>query len=176
MPPALNLLTINISSLTLHLDSFVDQDFNVSNSRKYDVIGFCETIASMMSFVNSIPVKGITNSYYNNNTTQGGSVAVYINKAFHTHLLTNLCLQLPHNESLFLEITKPHEFFIGMIYRPPNSDVDDFLASITDIIIFTSTCKIPIYIMGDLSISSTITKEMPKILLICIIANNFSLQ
>lgn len=67
--------------------------------------------------------------------------------------INNACLQLPHIESLFIEILKPFNFVIGMTYRPPNSSFSDFLESMENILELLSNFKSMCYIMGDYNIN-----------------------
>ena len=59
--------------------------------------------------------------------TLGGGIAIYLNESFKANRFDNLIIQLPNLESLFLEIVQPQKFIIGMIYRPPNANIDAFL-------------------------------------------------
>ena len=65
----------------------------------------------------------------------------------------NISLLENHIESLFIRIVKPFNCVVGMIYRPPNSNTDDFLVSLEDILQFISTKNIPCYIIGDFNIN-----------------------
>ena len=71
-------------------------------------------------------IDGYTN-YFNNKNAHGGGIAIYLGNVFQTRLLNNLSRQLPHIESLFLEISHPHKFIVGMAYRPPNSNAINFI-------------------------------------------------
>lgn len=51
----------------------------------------------------------------------------------------------------FWEITHPVKLTLGIIYRLPNSSIEDFLASIENII--TSLHRVPIYIMGGFNVN-----------------------
>lgn len=146
----LNLFAHNISSIPLHLDSCIDQCIN-SSSIKYDVLGFCETrLNEAISELYS--VEGYDH-YSNHKNTQGGGVSIYIRNSFQAKLIPNVSFQFPHIESLFLFISQPQTFIVGMIYRSPNSDSEDFLTSLNDIITTTSSLKKPVYIMGDFNIN-----------------------
>ena len=146
----LNLLALNISSIPRHLDSCIDQCINVFDM-KFDILGFCETRLSD-PLCHLFPLQGY-DGYFTNKDTHGGGVAIYIRKLFQVDKLYDVCLQLPHIESLFLKVSQPHNFIIGMLYRHPNTSVDAFLESISVIVAFVSTCRIPVYIMGDFNIN-----------------------
>lgn len=148
--PNLSVLAHNISSIPLHLDSCLDQCISVSSNR-YDVLGFCETRLND-SICQLYSIEGY-NNYFNNKGTQGGGLALYLNSKFQARVLNNLTYQFPHIEALFLEITHPHQFVIGLVYRPPNSNFEDFISSVSIMINETSALKLPIYIMGDYNVN-----------------------
>lgn len=120
-----NLFSFNISSLARHLDGCIHQCINVINAR-FDVLGFCETRLDN-AICNLYQIEGY-NNYFNNKNTQGGGVALYVRDTFQVKHLTNLSVQLPHIQSLFLQITHPYAFVVGMLYRPPNSNFEDFIS------------------------------------------------
>lgn len=68
-------------------------------------------------------------NYLNNKNTWGGGIALYLHDRYQSRVINNLTFQLSHIESLFLEVNQPHKFIVGIIYRPPNSNPDDFLVS-----------------------------------------------
>ena len=146
----LTLLAVNISSLPQHFDSFFDQCVNAT-SLKFDVIGFCET--RLNDTICSLYSSAGYSSYHNNKNTQGGGISIYLNELFQANKLNHLCFQLPYLESLFLEIVQPNKFIIGMIYRPPNSNIDDFFTSLTSIMNMLTDSTTPVYIMGDFNIN-----------------------
>ena len=80
-------------------------------------------------------------------------MAIYVNSNFEVRTPSNLSYQFPYIECLFLEVTKPEQFLVGMIYRPPNSDIDNFISTLDIIITTALTFRIPIYIMGDFNIN-----------------------
>lgn len=58
-------------------------------------------------------------------------------------------------ESLFIEISDPsikEKFIIGIIYRPPDGAVNDFISHLNDILNTISSQNYHAYIMGDFSI------------------------
>ena len=55
---------------------------------------------------------------------------------YESTVMREITLQLPHLESLFLNVSQPRKFIIGVIYRPPNSNINDFLRTLQDIIEF----------------------------------------
>ena len=68
-------------------------------------------------------------------------------------IINNASLQLQHFESLFLEICHPLECVVGMVYRPPNASLNDFLESMEEVLNLVSNLKVKCYIMGDFNIN-----------------------
>lgn len=145
-----NLMSFNISSIPLHLEAFSDQCLDTLGIT-FDVIGFCETRLNG-EICNLYSLSGYT-AYFKNKNTSGGGVAIYIDNRFQGYIYENISLLQTHIESLFIRLVKPLNCIVGMIYRPPNSNTDDFLASLEDILQFISAMNIPCYIMGDFNIN-----------------------
>ena len=97
-------MCVNVSGIKLNVLALCETHFN-------DAIG---TIYSMDGY----------ESYSNNKNTAAGGLAIYVNSSSDANAATNLSLQLPYIECLFLEVTKPEPFLVGMIYRPPNLDFE----------------------------------------------------
>lgn len=146
---SLKILSYNISSIPLHLDTFVDQCLD-DNGVIFDVIGFCET--RLNDAISSIYKIADYTPYFKNKNTHGGGVAVFLKQSFSGFMLHNISLELPHIQSLFIQVTQPYSFIVGIIYRPPNSSLDEFSMSIEFICDILVHEKQPCYIMGDFNI------------------------
>ena len=55
-----------------------------------------------------------------------------------------------HAQSLFIEIIRPHErnVIVGLIYRPPNQNVKDFVTRMNDVLEKISRDNQTCYLMG----------------------------
>lgn len=53
-------------------------------------------------------------AYFKNKTTQGGGVAIYLQKKFQAVMHSDTCLQLSHIETVLIEVTQPNHFIIGI--------------------------------------------------------------
>ena len=146
----LKLLSYNIASVPLHFDSLVDQLLH-NLDINFDIIGFCET--RLNDEISSLYRLSKFSFFYNNNDTSGGGVAILLRNHLTGSPLSNYSLQLPYIESLLIKVTRPLNFIIGMIYRPPNSNVDLFLGVIEDIVEYLSSVNLPCYLMGDFNIN-----------------------
>lgn len=147
----LKFLSYNINSLPLHLDTFYDQCLNVIG-RNFDIIGFCET--RLNDEISALYHLSGYNAFFKNKTTKGGGVALYIAKYMKGVIRQDLSLQLSHIESLFIECTRTNKFLVGMIYRPPNASLHDFMLSLEQLLEHvTSEQTLPCYLMGDLNVN-----------------------
>ena len=55
-------------------------------------------------------------------------------------------------ESQFVELTKPNNIIVGVIYRPPNDKLDQFKQSLSEILQKIDLQKKKCYIMGDFNV------------------------
>lgn len=148
---SLNILFYNISSVPQHLDSFYDQCLNANNI-KFDVIGLCET--RLHDNICSLYKLDTYHAYYQNKSTTGGGLALFLHNDFYGNKIDNLSFQYPHIESFFLYITGKCTYVTGIIYKPPKAGIHDFLLSLENILEFlTQTYDIPCYIIGDFNIN-----------------------
>lgn len=147
---SLKILSYNICSIPKHLDSLSDQYLS-SSTTDLDVIGLCETrlndnICNLYKLGDYIP-------YFQNKSTQSGGLAMYLHSKFQGEVIKPVCLQLSHIESLFVNVTKPVNFVVGIVYRPPNSSFVDFLGSMEEILLILSNLHLKSYVMGDFNIN-----------------------
>lgn len=82
-----------------------------------------------LTISNIYGIEGYNSHFYNRNTPGGWPRNLY--KIF---IRLSRLLICPHMETLYLDVTQAFSFIVGMLYRPPNSDEDMFLTSLTDII------------------------------------------
>ena len=68
---------------------------------------------------------------------------------------TILILEFEVMEALFIEIIRPHEknLIVGIIYRPPNQNVNDFVTRMNEILGKISRDNKICYIMGDFNLN-----------------------
>ena len=86
---------------------------------------------------------GITRS-----NQHGGGVSLFICNEMLFSELTEFTKVLEYIECLFLKInSKDISYVIGIVYRPPNSDIEQFTETLNDIL--SQITHVPCYIMGD---------------------------
>ena len=152
LSPSINLLYFNISSVPLHFEAFSSHCLD-SMDHKFHVIGLCETrLNSSISSMYNIPSY---TAFHKSKSTKGGGVSIYVHKSLQGTVLPDISIQLPHIECLFLRVeTSKVNFIVGMIYRPPNASVSEFLLSLEQILeSITATQTHACYLMGDFNIN-----------------------
>lgn len=109
---------------------------------KFDVLALCET--SLNDAICTLYAIGDEKYFHNNSTTRGGGLTINVNKTFAVRTLSNLSLQFPYIECMFLKVTKPKMFLADIIYRPPNSDAENCFSVLDTIVITALSHKKPV--------------------------------
>ena len=117
---------------------------------KFSVIGISETWLN--DSAHSVDINGFKflHKYRQNRT--GGGVGLYISNDLEFKLREDLSL---HNvdtvESLFIELIRPREknIIVGIVYRPPNHRLDDFLSTSNELLGNISRENKISFVMGD---------------------------
>ena len=146
----LNILSFNINSVPLHFDELRDQCLSQYNL-EFQVIGLCETRLND-SICSLYRLEGY-NAHFKNKNTSGGGLALFLRKMYTAKTLPEINLQLCYIETMFLEVVQPYNFVIGIVYRPPNSNFDDFLVSLENILLTLARKKMPCYLFGDFNVN-----------------------
>ena len=151
----ISLLHLNIRSVQKNLSNLAN--FMELLDNKFQVIGLTETWF----------YEGIKNIYNLDNYNlvsncrkrkRDGGVALYLDKALQFRVRKKLNIISDALESIFIEIDKSvmqtkENVIIGTIYRPPNTDMDEFLEQMTIILESVRKEKKICYIMGDFNIN-----------------------
>ena len=138
-------MNANFDRLSLFLDNFQD---------KYPIIGITETwFSSHSTAMYDLPrYQLITND---RQSRSGGGVAMYIPISFECQTKTELYMMNDSLESLFVEIIIPGEknLLVGVVYRPPNGDVNEFIEELSNTLSSPLSRNKKIIIMGDFNIN-----------------------
>lgn len=119
---------------------------------KFDILGLCET--RLNDALSTIYQLDHYKGHFQNKNTSGGGLVIFIRDHFQAFTLQNISFKLPHIESLFLKVFHPCTFLVGVIYRPPNSNINEFLQSLEEILLSPLFDKnLNCYIMGDFNIN-----------------------
>ncbi len=141
---------MNINSLPKKLESFKEECRGfLCNS--VDILGFCETkLTDDIVQLYSLPYYHL---FSNNVSRDKGGVALYIHNKHHSHTRRDLSKLSHHYESLFVEINgQQRNILVGVIYRRPHSNINDFLSSLHDLFSIIQQENKLCYITGDFNI------------------------
>ena len=103
------------------------------------------------SNVSTYGISGYNHVYRTRCTSRGGGISLFVSEKFVYSEMTDYCMVNDYIESLFVKISNNGMVFvIGLVYRPPNSNVVQFTETLNDIL--TQVSHMPCYIMGDYNI------------------------
>ena len=122
-PSDLAIFHVNIRSLNRNGDALIA--YLSTLHLKFNIICLTETWMNENSIDNFFPNY---NSYMSTRQNRvGGGVAIYVNKQLKSSLIHELTSNTEHIESVFINIScSDKKILIGTIYRPPNSNTDNF--------------------------------------------------
>ena len=147
---SLSFLTHNISSIPSNIDEFF-VDFEGVN---IDVLGLCETRLS--DSIESIYQIAGYDMHSNSRNTNGGGTALYIKEEFHSRNIPSLAVMSSYVESIFASFRLDNvSFLVGNLYRPPNSELNEFISYIEDLLCLISRefVGFSVFLMGDFNLN-----------------------
>ena len=89
--------------------------------------------------------------FANNRSILGEGVLLYVRDAFNVNKMVNFSVKLEHLETIFVLFWAEINYFIGNVYRPLNSNNDDFMSEHSNILnnALTYFRSSTFYAMGD---------------------------
>ena len=145
-------LFINIDGNKTNFDHFLAELLTINHT--FSAIGLAETNTD--DPLSNLYLIDNYNSHYQNtieNKHKGSGVAIYIHNSLNTERVEQLCYVTPDIESLFVKTTNtPITMFFGVIYRPPNGNINKFIYIFNDISASEILPKQGVHIMGDYNI------------------------
>ena len=133
-------------------------NFNVFNAElkklqgNFSIIGICET--NVNSDQKDLYCLQEHNSFYSDKLEgkkSGTGIALYVHEKFNAIKNIVASTTQPHLECIFLKVTKGKlNMNVGVVYRPPNSNFNDFLSELRGII--KTLPKTVTYLMGDFNL------------------------
>ena len=121
---------------------------------KFSVVGLSETWLSDNSNLYSLP--GYHNPVVNcrHNKTVGG-VALYISSTLEYHVTPELNIMNQSLETVFVEVAIPGQsnLVIGVVYRPPQSNRDNFTDELQDLLSIPVMNNKKVCLLGDFNIN-----------------------
>ena len=164
-----SLLHINTRSLNKNFDSLELLLTNLTQF-PFSIIGITETWLR----TTSPPVFNLHN--YNmlradRQCGKGGGVALYIFDKLKTKSRPDLHIE--GGEDLFVEVQNHNgkNFIVGVIYRPPNNNLDIFLEKLEEVLIKVTRENKEVYLMGDFNIDLLSTENNNTLKLISILSS-----
>ncbi|KAJ8025074.1 hypothetical protein HOLleu_35175 [Holothuria leucospilota] len=103
---------------------------NSIDNYQFTLIAITETWLNDLSPSNTLQIDGYKLLYKNRLNKRGGGVALFIKENLHANIRADLSqLMNDSAETLFVEIenSKTRNTLVGVIYRPPEQNVNDFL-------------------------------------------------
>ena len=120
------------------------------NKSKYDIFSLSETrLSSDIEMLQHVPSLDL---FTNHRSTLGSSVLLYVRDALTANKLVIFSVVLEQIEALFVSFSVGEtNFVIGNVYRPPNSNNDDFMSKLSNVLnnALTEFPNSIFYIMGD---------------------------
>ena len=145
---AFSLLHLNIRSVPANFTSFLSYISNLNHN--FSIIGLSETWLKQ-SNISAYGIDGYSHIGLTRSNAMGGGVSLLISDEFVFCELTEYSMLTEHIECLFAKITN-NDFtcIIGIVYRPPNSNISQFIDTMSDIL--SKISSLPCYILGDYNI------------------------
>ena len=144
----LSFIHSNIRSIPANLNAFMSYMSN--KNCDFSVIGFSETWLNS-SNIDTYSIDGYSHVGLTREIGKGGGVSLFICDSIMYCELLEFNMVCEYIECVFVKINcMGHNFIVGVVYRPPNSNISDFNDSIHDIL--EKVSNYPCYIMGDFNL------------------------
>lgn len=119
----------------------------------FTVIGISETW--LQNNKDPIPIQGYDFVHKCRSDKPGGGVGMFVNNEIDFKLRHDIGIfDSQIMESVFIELPRANEtnIIIGTIYRPPNTNIQVFIAELNRVLAKLSNEQKPCYLMGDFNI------------------------
>lgn len=146
-----DILTLNIRSIPMNLQSFVDNILCNLNI-KHSIIGLTEIrLSSHLASLYQLPGYKM---FSNCRNTHGGGVAVYISDSYHATIVDKFSNLESFIESIGIHCTIMNKkALILCIYRPPSGNMEIFFKVVTEMLCVAHDDKYQdIFLLGDFNI------------------------
>ena len=149
-----SLLHLNIRSLSRNYDNFASFLANIEG--KFSTMGVSETWLKDSGY--SFDIMGYDFIHNPRPNRIVGGVEIFVNNDLEfkpRHDLAFPDISSPSTESLFIEIRRPlsKNIIIGVIYRPPDSNVNDFVQSFNSLLAKIGKENKLSYLLGDFDLN-----------------------
>ena len=161
-----SIIQLNVRSIPKNLQHF--ELFMSNLNIHFTVVCITESWLKE-SNVNAYALTGYKHEHVCRKHKAGGGVSLFIKEHVEYKCRTDLNILNKYMESNFIEIPKRHNsvsntnIIIGVVYRPPDTDVDMFTVYITQILTALKYENKTVYITGDFNINLLSTdKHIPS--------------
>ena len=144
-------LHCNIRSLSKNIGLLEDMLYSLSEQP--DVLGVSETRLNANTTFNTELIN--YNIYQADSPTPAGGVALYVSKALTSFPRSDITLDMPLVESVWVEIATPKNqkpILVGCIYKHPGANIDEFNGKLDETMKLFNPNKCQLYILGDMNI------------------------
>ena len=143
-----SLLHLNIRSIPKNIDEFLSYLHNLKF--EFSIIGLSETW--LHEFNQDLYfIEGYNHIHKVRSGRMGGGVSLFIMKSLPFTIRQDLSNFNDVIESIFIEVS--HNIIIGLIYRPPNTDVRSFNESLSETLNLIRAENKILYLIGDFNIN-----------------------
>ena len=147
---SLSMLHLNIRSIPKNLSTFVSYISNIN--LHFTVLGFTETFLTDDN-KSCYELQGFKHLAITKSQSMGHGVSIFIDERFDSELCLSLTLLKEHIECLFVKIEVDNiSVIVGIVYRPPNSNLDDYLDDFINITESIKRMGKTCYILGDVNL------------------------
>ena len=145
----------NIRSATKNHDNFTS--YLECLDHKFPFIGYSESWLSEDN-KDTIGISGYKAEHSCRKDKCGGGVSLFVKEDIECSRMNDLCLNNSNIESVFCEFDKDQfglekNVIVGVIYRPPNTDISIFNEMVTDLLTKLKAQRKYVHIMGDVNIN-----------------------
>jgi hypothetical protein len=152
---------LNIRSLPRNHNQL--ENFLEGLSFQFATIGITETWLTDSNF-DCYGLKGYQHFHLNRSNKRGGGVSLFVNEGFIVKERTDLNIMTDSVEALFVEIKKENsgldrDAIVGVVYRPPNHDVQVFNDNLAEIMHNLKIEQKIVYLMGDFNLNLLESKD-----------------
>ena len=151
-----SILHHNIRSANSNLNDL--ENFLLSLHHKLSIICLSETWFQDCN-VQTFNIPGYSHEYRHRANRHGGGVSIFIKSNIHFTQRVDISLMTPCLEAVFVEISRDSirdatsNIIVGAIYRPPNTNIDDFIPPMEEILSIIGREKKTCFITGDFNIN-----------------------
>ncbi len=155
-----SVMHLNIRSLSKNHDYLVS--FLSTIRCTFDVIACSETWLNERSHIDTLNLEGYKLYHKNRLGRTGGGVCMYVNSRLQANVCDNLVLDDEYSDSLFININtdKGKDILIGVIYRPPDSNLTNFMDKFEAILYAANKNNNKCLFLGDFNLD--ISKSNPN--------------